>query len=77
MNDEQFDALANLLRLRAGPARGVAYRVLVLNESVPDAAAAERLEYRAAHRAVQRVRKGLALVNKVSPRRVRQATGGN
>lgn len=61
MTAQQFDALAKLLRLRQGPARDVVRLVLVDGLTVPDAARAAGLEYRAAHRAVQRAKAGLEL----------------
>lgn len=62
----QFAALAELLRLRQGKARQVAERVMVGGETTPDAARAEGLEYRFAHRAVKRVKEGLVLAQRVT-----------
>jgi hypothetical protein len=59
MTADQFTALAELLRLRAGPAQVVARMVLVDGLSVPDAARDAGLEYTAAHQAVKRVQRGL------------------
>lgn len=61
MTPDQFDALADLLRLRAGPAQQVARMVLVDGLTVPDAARAAGLEYTAAHQAVKRAQRGLQL----------------
>lgn len=61
MTPDQFTALAELLRLRAGPAQVVARMVLVDGLSVPDAARSAGLEYKAAHQAVKRAQRGLEL----------------
>lgn len=66
MTPDQFDALAKLLRLRAGPARQVAYLVLVDGLSMPDAARSAGLEYTAAGQAVRRARRGLDLARRVT-----------
>lgn len=65
MTQEQFEALAKLLRLRTGPAREVVRQVLVDHVPVADAARAVGLEYRAAHRAVKRAKAGLDLARAV------------
>lgn len=65
MSPKQFEALAQLLRLRAGPARSAAYLVLVEGKAVSLAAATVELDYRSAHKAVQRCRKGLALARQI------------
>lgn len=65
MTAEQFDALAELLRLRAGPAQAAVRLVLVDGITVPDAARQAGVEYRAAFQAVQRARKGLKLARMV------------
>lgn len=62
MTPAQFDALAQLLRLRQGPARQAAQLVMVDGQSVADAARAVGMQYQHAHEAVQRVRAGLELV---------------
>ena len=64
MTTEQFSAIAELLRLRAGPAQIVARMVLVDGLSVPDAARSAGLEYTAAHKAVKRVQVGLELARR-------------
>lgn len=64
MTADQFAALAELLRLRAGPAQEVARLVLVEGISVPEAARTAGLEYTAASQAVRRVRLGLELSRK-------------
>lgn len=61
ITDEQFAALAVLLRLRSGPAEQAAFLVLVDGRSVGDAARECGLTYKAAHQAVKRAREGLAL----------------
>lgn len=61
MTDAQFTALAELLRLRAGPAQIVARMVLVEGLGVPEAARSAGLEYTAASQAVRRVQRGLEL----------------
>lgn len=66
MTADQFEALAGLLRLRKGPAERAAFLVLVEGLSVPDAARAVGLDYKVAHRAVQRARKGLELAKRAT-----------
>ena len=61
MTDPQFKALAQLLRLRPGPAQDASRLVLVEGISTPDASRAVGMDYRAAHQAVKRARDGLAL----------------
>jgi hypothetical protein len=61
MTSDQFTALAQLLRLRTGPAREAASLHLVQGLTVPDAARAAGMDYRAATYAVKRVKEGLAL----------------
>jgi DNA-directed RNA polymerase specialized sigma24 family protein len=58
---DQFQALAELLRLRTGPAQEVARLVLVDGLAVPEAARTAGLEYTAASQAVRRARRGLEL----------------
>lgn len=65
MTHDQFAALAELLRLRAGPAQEVARLVLVGGVSVPEAARAVGLRYPLAYTAVVRARRGLALAQRV------------
>lgn len=57
----QFDALADLLRLRTGPALVAVRLVMVDGLTVPDAARQTGMEYRAAHQAVKRAKRGLDL----------------
>lgn len=66
MNPTQFDALAQLLRLRTGPARECARLVLVDGMRITDAAAQVGMQYRAAAAAVQRVRAGLELARQAA-----------
>lgn len=61
MTADQFRALAELLRLRAGPAQEVARLVLVEGMATPDAARTAGLEYTAASQAVKRAQRGLGL----------------
>ncbi len=61
MTDAQFQALAQLLRLRTGPAREAASLHLVQGLTVPDAARAAGMDYRAATYAVKRAKEGFAL----------------
>lgn len=61
MNDAQFTALAQLLRLRPGPAQDAARLVMVQGLPTPDAARQVAMSYVAAHRAVKRVKDGLDL----------------
>lgn len=64
MTPDQFAALAELLRLRLGPAQEVARLVLVGGLSVPEAARSAGLEYTAAHKAVKRAQRGLELASR-------------
>jgi len=64
MTPDQFAALADLLRLRSGPARECARLVLVDGSSTIDAAASLGMQYRAAAAAVQRARQGLELARR-------------
>ena len=70
MTTDQFDALAKLLSLRAGPAREVARLVLVDGMRQADAARMMGLSPAAASNALARVRRGLDLTKQVcaSPR---------
>jgi hypothetical protein len=61
MTHEQFQALAQLLRLRTGPARQAVALHLVQGLTVPDAARAVDMDYRAASYAVKRAKTGLEL----------------
>ena len=61
MTNDQFDALAQLMRLRGGAAQEVARLVLVDGLSVSDASARTGLELRAAYYAVERAKQGLEL----------------
>lgn len=61
MTESQFTALAQLLRLRPGPAQDAARLVMVQGMAAPDAARKVGMEYPDAHRAVKRVRTGLDL----------------
>jgi molybdenum-dependent DNA-binding transcriptional regulator ModE len=66
MTNDQFSALAELLRLRAGPAQIVARMVLVDGISTADAARTVGLEYKAAHQAVKRAQRGFELARAVT-----------
>lgn len=66
ITEEQFGALAELLRLRAGPAEQASFLVLVDGRSVGDAARECGLSYRAAFQAVKRCREGLDLARRAS-----------
>lgn len=66
ITDEQFGALAELLRLRAGPAEQAAFLVLVDGRTVGDAARECALSYRAAYQAVKRCREGLELARRAT-----------
>ncbi len=61
MTPDQFAALAELLRLRAGPAQEVARLVLVQGLTVADAARELGMGYHLAYKAVKRAQEGLAL----------------
>lgn len=61
VTSEQFTALAQLLRLRPGPAQDAARLVMVQGMATPDAARQVGMEYPDAHRSVKRVRVGLDL----------------
>jgi len=67
LTEAQFTALAQLLRLRAGPAQEAVRLHLVQSLSVPDAARAAGVDYQLALKAVYRVKAGLALIKKISP----------
>ena len=60
MTESQFQALADLLRLRPGAAKDAAKLVMVFGMTTPAAAKVTAMPYRAAYNAVQRVKKGLA-----------------
>jgi len=66
MTDAQFTALAQLLRLRQGPARQAVRLHLVQGLSVPDAARAAGVDYQLALKAVKRAKDGMKLVNTAS-----------
>jgi hypothetical protein len=66
MTEAQFTALAQLLRLRAGPVQEAVRLHLVQGLGVPDAARASGADYQLALKAVYRVNVGLALVKIVS-----------
>jgi len=61
----QFDALADLLSLRPGPAQDAARLVLVGGLRMADAARQVALPYQCAWRAVQRAKRGLELARAV------------
>ena len=61
MTPDQFLALAQLLRLRAGLAQDAARMVLVYGASQADAARATGITPQAVHNAVSRCRAGMAL----------------
>lgn len=61
MTEAQFTALAQLLRLRPGPAQDAARLVMTQSMSTPDAARQVGMSYVAAHRAVKRAKDGLDL----------------
>lgn len=66
MTDAQFQALAQLLRLRAGPVQEAVRLHLVQGLGVPDAARSAGADYQLALKAVYRVNTGLALIKIVS-----------
>jgi DNA-directed RNA polymerase specialized sigma24 family protein len=66
LTEAQFVALAQLLRLRAGPAREAVRLHLVQGLSVTDAARAAGVNYQLGLKAVYRVKAGLALIKKIS-----------
>ena len=66
MTNDQFKALADLLRLRTGPAKECARLVLVEQTPTAEAARASGISYKAAHQAVKRARSGLELANKAA-----------
>lgn len=66
MTPAQFAALAQLLRLRTGPARECARLVLVDGHTITQAAQAVGIQYRTAAAAVQRARQGLLLAIKAA-----------
>ena len=65
LSDAQFAALADLLRLRAGPAQDAARLVLVEGKSVSAAAIDTGLPYPRAWQAMQRAQRGLKLAHSV------------
>lgn len=65
MTHAQFDALAELLRLRGGPATDAARLVLVDGLSAPDAAALVGMSRTAVYNAVARCRLGVELAQRV------------
>lgn len=66
MNIEQFEVLAELLRLRSGPARECARLVIVDGLSVKAAAESVGLSYRQGAAAAQRVKKGHEMAKKAT-----------
>jgi hypothetical protein len=66
MTDAQFTALAQLLRLRKGPAKEAVRIHLVQGLSVPDAARSAGVDYQLALKAVYRVKAGLELARKAA-----------
>ncbi len=66
MKRHAFLALAQLLRMHVGPTRDVVRIVLVDGQRVSDAARAIGLDYKLAHKAVQRARRGLVLAQIVA-----------
>lgn len=66
MTADQFNALADLLRLRNGPAKGVARMVLVEGAALADAARVQQMSYQAAHQAVKRAQRGIELAKRVT-----------
>jgi hypothetical protein len=66
MTDTQFIALAQLLRLRTGPAQEAVRLVMVQRMPAADAARKVGMDYRAATYAVKRVRAGLALARQAA-----------
>ena len=61
MSETQFAALAQILRLRAGPAKEAARLHFVVGLKVSEAARKAGIDYRLAAYSVKRVRAGLAL----------------
>jgi hypothetical protein len=61
MTDTQFQALAQLLRLRAGPAQEAVRLHLVTGLSVPDSARTAGVDYQLALKATYRAKAGAAL----------------
>lgn len=66
MTEAQFAALAQLLRLRRGPAQEAARLVMTQGMSTPDAARQVGIDYRLASYAAKRVRNGLDLARKAT-----------
>ena len=65
MTDDQFAALAKLLRLRGGASQEVARLVLVEGLSVAEAATRANLDLRSAYYAVESATAGYTLAKKV------------
>ncbi|MDV7390879.1 hypothetical protein RZS08_05990 [Arthrospira platensis SPKY1] len=66
MTDQQFEALAKLLRLRGGLSQEVVRLVFVEGLSIPKASKKTGVDPRLAHRAVKNARAGVALARVVS-----------
>lgn len=66
MTKSQFDALAQLLRIRDGLSRQSAHMVLVDGHSQADAAALTGLTPSGVGKVVNRIRRGLELASKAS-----------
>jgi hypothetical protein len=66
MTSDQFDALAELLRLRPGATLDAVRQHLVHGLSLPDAARSMGADYHLAYKAVQRATDGLALARRAA-----------
>lgn len=64
MTPAQFEALAQLLRLRAGPAQQAAALHLVDGLTIPDAARQVGMAYKDAYDAIKRINAGADLARK-------------
>jgi DNA-directed RNA polymerase specialized sigma24 family protein len=67
LTEAQFSALAQLLRLRQGPATEAARRVLVEGRRPAEVARALGLSPQAVCNAVSRCRRGLILIEQITP----------
>lgn len=66
MTADQFDALAELLRLRPGTTHDAVRLHLVQGLSVPEAARSAGAEYRTTWQSVQRAQAGMELVRRAA-----------
>ena len=66
MTEDQFSALAQLLRLRDSPSRVAAHAHFVGGLPVAEAAKQAGIDYQAAYKSVARINDGLVLIARVT-----------